>query len=68
MLTLERLAVDGYRETRLSQRQVGKMLGLNFWETEAFLKEHEAYLDYDMDDLMQDMENLERLERQKIDG
>ncbi len=61
---LELLAVDGYRETRLSQRQVGEMLGMNFWETEAFLKKHEAYLQYDISDFNRDREALQRLEQQ----
>ncbi len=65
MLALELLAVDGYREARLSQRQVGEMLGLNFWETEAFFKEHEAYLQYDISDFNRDREALQHLEQQK---
>ena len=64
-LTLESLAVESYRKTLLSQRQVGEMLGLNFWETEVFLKEHQAYLHYDINDLNQDMEVLGQLEQQK---
>ncbi len=63
--TLELLAVEGYRETLLSQRQVGEMLGLNFWETESFLKQHHAYLQYDISDFNRDTEALQRLEQQK---
>lgn len=36
---MEDAAVEGYRAGRLSQRQVGAMLGLDYWQTEAFLNE-----------------------------
>jgi hypothetical protein len=36
---MEDAAVEGYRAGRLSQRQVGATLGLDFWQTEAFLNE-----------------------------
>jgi len=35
--TLEALAVEGYRDGTLSREQVGRILGLSFGETEAFL-------------------------------
>ena len=41
---LERLALDGYRVGELSRGQVSELLGMSFWETEAFLKEHECGL------------------------
>ncbi|MGH9935666.1 MAG: UPF0175 family protein [Blastocatellia bacterium] len=34
------------------------LLGLNFWETEEFLKQRGAYLHYDLNDLEQDREAL----------
>ena len=37
---LERIALDGYRAGDLSRGQVSELLGMSFWETEAFLKEH----------------------------
>lgn len=52
--TLEALAAEAYRAELLSQPQVGEILGLNFWETERFLKERRAFLHYDEDDLQQD--------------
>ena len=36
---LESLALDGYRAGDLSRGQVSELLGMSFWETEAFLKE-----------------------------
>ena len=49
---LEMLALEGYREGKLSRGQVSDMLDLEFNETEKFLKDHGAMLglsneDYD---------------------
>ena len=58
---LEAVVVEGYRDGTLSREQVGRVLGLSFWETEAFLKERQAYLAYDEQDLEQDRRDLDRL-------
>ena len=58
---LEALAVEGYRTGALSRGQVGQILDMNFWETEAFLKEHEAYLHYSLEDLERDRLTHEQL-------
>jgi predicted HTH domain antitoxin len=58
---LEALAVEGYRSGALTRGQVGRMLGLNFWETEAFLKERGADLQYTLEDLEQDRLANERI-------
>jgi hypothetical protein len=36
---MEDAAIEGYRAGLLSHRQVGEMLGLDYWQTETFLKE-----------------------------
>lgn len=59
--TLEAVALEGYRDGTLSREQVGRVLGLSFWETEAFLKERQAYLAYDEQDLERDRRDLDRL-------
>jgi hypothetical protein len=41
--TLEAIALEGYRDGTLSREQVGRVLGLSFWETEAFLKQRQAF-------------------------
>jgi predicted HTH domain antitoxin len=58
---LEAVAVEAYREEALTRDQVGRLLGLSFWETEAFLKERQAYLAYTEGDLEQDRRDLDRL-------
>ncbi len=58
---LEAAAAEAYRQETLTQRQVGEMLGLDFWQTEEFLKTHGAYLHYDEQDLEQDLRTSARL-------
>ena len=58
---LEAAAVEGYRDGTLSREQVGRLLGLSFWETEAFLKERQAYLAYAEQDLEDDLRDLGHL-------
>jgi hypothetical protein len=57
---LEAVALEGYRTQALTPGQVGRLLGLNFWETEAFLKERQAYLPYDESDLERDRQAIDR--------
>ena len=49
---LEATALEGYREGKLSQAQVRRMLGFaTDMQTDAFLKKHEVYLEYNLDDI-----------------
>jgi predicted HTH domain antitoxin len=50
----EDAAVEEYRAGRLSQRQVGEMLGLDYWQTEHFLAERSVYINYSLADLQAD--------------
>lgn len=59
--TLEAIALEGYRSEVLTRDQVARLLGLSFWEVEAFLKARGAYLPYNDDDLDQDRQTLDRL-------
>lgn len=58
--SLEAIAAEAYRSEALSRRQVGELLGLDFWSTEAFLKEHLGYLKYDRTDLEEDRAAVDR--------
>lgn len=58
---LEAFILEEYRRERLSRGRVGELLGLDFWETEKFLKEHDAYLHIDVQDLEHDTESLGKL-------
>lgn len=61
---LEATALEGYREGKLSQSQVRRMLGFaTDMQVDAFLKEHGAFLEYDLEDLSRETEfslNLDR--------
>ena len=55
-VALESLALEGYREGRLSEEQVRRMLGFaSRFEVHAFLKSRRAPLDYNMADLEHDL-------------
>lgn len=56
---LENTAIEEYRVGRLSQRQVGEILGLDYWQTEKFLTEHKVALNYHLEDLAVDRDTLE---------
>ncbi len=58
---LEATALEGYREGKLSHAQVGKMLDLNRFEVDEFLKEHNISLNYSVEDLGQDRLILDKL-------
>lgn len=56
-VTLEALAAQGYRDGKLTHAEVQQMLGFNSrWDTDAFLKQAGAYLDYTEEDLERDLE------------
>jgi predicted HTH domain antitoxin len=57
---LEALAVQGYSEERLTQRQVGELLGLGRVETEDFLAQHVDLYDYDPAELAREEDSLRR--------
>jgi hypothetical protein len=55
-IALEALAAQGYRSGKLTHAEVQKMLGLTSrWETDSFLKQAGAYLDYTEADLEHDL-------------
>ncbi|MGH9946689.1 MAG: UPF0175 family protein [Pyrinomonadaceae bacterium] len=53
----EATALEGYREGKLTQAQVRRMLGFaTDMQTDAFLKEHKVYIEYDMKDIRRETE------------
>ena len=63
-LALKALAADGYRNGKLTHAEVQRMLGFaSRWETDAFLKQAGAYLDYTEADLERDLETSRDLSR-----
>jgi len=58
---MEDAAIEGYRAGRLSQRQVGEMLGLDYWQTESFLRDRGVPLNYSASDLEADNATLAKI-------
>ena len=57
----EDAAIEEYRAGRLSQRQVGEMLGLDYWQTEQLLAERHVPLNYSTADLQADRVTLDEV-------
>jgi hypothetical protein len=56
---LEAVAAEAYRSGTLTAHQVGQLLGHSSrWQTEAFLKQIQAYLQYTEADLDRDLATL----------
>jgi hypothetical protein len=58
---LQDAAIEGYRAGRLSHRQVGEMLGLDYWQTETFLQDRGVPLNYSTADLEADKATLDKI-------
>jgi predicted HTH domain antitoxin len=55
---LEALAIEGFREKKLSQYQVGQLLGLSRIEAENLLARHADLYDYDPAELHREADRL----------
>ncbi len=58
---LEIFALEGYRQERLSRGQVSELLGLEFNETEAFLKSNNAFVPFFREEFARSSAGLEGL-------
>ncbi len=58
---LEDAAIERYRAGRLSQRQFGDLLGLDYWQAETFLQQRGVPLNYSSADLDADRAALEKI-------
>ena len=59
---LEALAIEGYRVRKLTQLQVGKILGLSRIQTEDFLARFVDLYDYSTDELEAEANVIHRLQ------
>ena len=57
----EDAAVEEYRAGRLSHRQVGEMLGLDYWQTDRFLTERRVPVNYGVGELDADLVTLKEI-------
>jgi predicted HTH domain antitoxin len=57
----EDAAIEEYRGGRLSQRQVGEMLNLDYWQTERLLADRGVPINYSVGDLQADRAALDEI-------
>jgi Uncharacterised protein family (UPF0175) len=60
---VEDAVIERYRSGRLSQRQVGEALGLDYWQTEALLTGRGVPVNYSVIDLEADEAALKKIPR-----
>ena len=59
---LESLAIEAYRSSVMTAAQIQVLLNFaSRWEVEAFLHQHQAYLDYTEADLEEDMQTIQEV-------
>ncbi len=59
---LESLALEAYRSRKLTSEQVCRLLGFSTrFELDGFLKQHQVWLDYTLEDLDRDRETHQKL-------
>jgi predicted HTH domain antitoxin len=63
---LEAMAIEAYREHRLTGYQVRELLDMSSLdELDGFLKKHHVWLDYSIEDFEREAEASERLRRKR---
>jgi predicted HTH domain antitoxin len=64
---LEALVIEGYRTEKLTHHQAARLLGLDRFEFDGFLRDRGIYDHaYSVEDLERDMETLRRLEEKGL--
>ncbi len=59
---LEGLALEEYKNGHITKMELRRLLGFaTRYELDGFLKAHEVWIDYSVDDARRDTETLERL-------
>ena len=57
---LESFALEEFKTGRLSQARLRRMLGLTRYELDGFLKAHDVWMDYSLEDFNREWEALQR--------
>jgi predicted HTH domain antitoxin len=64
---LEDIAVEAYREGRLTEHQLATLLGMDRYTRDGFLKQRGAWLEYTTEELQRKVEAGERLWQKRQD-
>lgn len=59
--TLEALVVQAYRAGRITHAEAGEILGLDRWQTDAFLKRAQAFRPTEAEEFAPDLAALRRI-------
>lgn len=62
---LEAFVVEAYDAQQLTTAEVGRILDLDRFEVDSFLKQHQAYLSYTIADFDQDLRTMQRVQQQQ---
>lgn len=63
---LEALAIEGYRSEKLTHHQAARLLGLNRFEFDGFLKDRQIYDHaYSVEDFERDLAALDKFEAKR---
>lgn len=61
-MALEAMPLEAYRDRRISAHQLQQLLGIGSrYELDGFLKRHQVWLEYDTEDLQQDLTVAEQI-------
>jgi predicted HTH domain antitoxin len=64
---LEALAIEGYRSGKLTHHQAARLLGMNRFEFDGFLKDRQIYDHaYSVEDLERDLADLDKLGAKRL--
>jgi hypothetical protein len=59
---LEAFALEEYKSNRLSKAELRRLLGIGTrYELDGFLKAHDVWIDYSVEDFHREVESLKRL-------
>jgi predicted HTH domain antitoxin len=59
---LEAFALEEYKSERISKAELRRLLGITSrYELDGFLKSHNVFIDYTVEDFHRDLESLKRL-------
>jgi predicted HTH domain antitoxin len=58
---LEAFALEEYKAERISKAELRRLLGLSRYELDGFLKAHDIWIDYALDDFHREIDTLKRL-------
>ena len=58
---LEAFALEEYKTGRVSRAELRRLLGFSRYELDGFLKAHEVWIEYTIEDFRRDMQDLKAL-------